>query len=70
MGGWGVLWALLYDSTIYLADPEADLTDVEGVVVATDALLPEVRVDEVWILPGAREAAVVEENVALERMMS
>ena len=64
------MWALLYDSTIYLADPEADLTDVEGVVVATDALLPEVRVDEVWILPGAREAAVVEENVALERMMS
>ena len=54
----------------YLADPEADLTDVERVVVAANALLPKVRVDEIRILPGAREAAVVEENVTLERIVS
>mmetsp|Transcript_49372 Transcript_49372/g.154833 ORF Transcript_49372/g.154833 Transcript_49372/m.154833 type:complete len:202 (+) Transcript_49372:534-1139(+) len=41
---------------------QTNLTDIEGVVVSSDS---NIRVDEVGILPGAGEAAVVEVDVAL-----
>ena len=41
----------------------SNFTDIQRVVIASAAF--GVRVDESWVLPGLREAAVVEENISL-----